>query len=325
MSEQFLTIPLQETINAQFREFAKQTKEYIDAIRKEYVIGDTPAMGELEFDIPIKSVEQAVNVLSTHCTKYQNDYIDRMITPLIVDEWQAVEEVRYVNLLRYQFTEFASDERKINVYALTLCHNLKKVVFDSLLSISLPEADLKFIASNIRLEEVSMPALTSISVRGNTQVLTELSALTSLSLPSLTSINNSSGGTTSSQILSGLSSLTSLSMPAITSINSSGIPNSSQILSGCANLQYIEIGYTSIDGGSITGNMRLNINPTNIYEDATKLAALNASIREHWFANLRDYTGGTAHTLTLMSAFVAHLEAETIQVATDKNWTIVTF
>ena len=302
MSKQVLTIPLQETINAQFREFALQTKEYIDAIRKDYSLGNTPAMGNLEFDIPIMNVEQAVNNLSTHCTKYQNDYIDRMITPLIVDEWQAVEEVRYVNLLRYQFTEFASDDRKNGIYAITLCHNLKKVAFDSLLSITLTDGTSQFIASNIRLQEVRLPAITSISSSGI-----------------------GSNGNNSSQILSGLSSLTSLSLPAITSISSSGSNNSSQILSNCANLEYIEIGHTSIEGGSITGNMRLNINPTNIYEDATKLAALNASIRDHWFANLRDYTGGTAHTLTLMSAFVAHLEPETIRVATDKNWTIVTF
>ena len=299
MSEQVLTIPLQETINAQFREFARQTKEYIDAIRHDYSLGNTPAMGNLKFDVPIMNVEQAVNNLSTHCTKYQNDYIDRMITPLIVDEWQAVEEVRYVNLLRYRFDEFATDERKNGIYAITLCHNLKKVVFDSLLSIVLTDGSSQLIVSNIRLQEVSMPAITSIS--------------------------SSSGNSNSSQILSGLSSLTSLSLPAITSISSSGNSNSSQILSGCKNLEYIEIGHTSIEGGSITGNMRLNTNPTAIYEDATKLAALNASIRDHWFANLRDYTGGTAHTLTLMSAFVAHLEPETIQVATDKNWTIVTF
>lgn len=261
-------------------------------------------LGELEFDRPIASAQEAANMLQDHCTKYVDDFTEIMDTPLIVDEWQAVEEVRYKKLLDYNFTQFSSDERKTGVYALTNCHNLKRLIFDSLRKITLTDGTSQFAYGNlIRLEEVIFPALASIG-------------------------SGNSNGVNSSKILSGLSSLTSLSLPALASISvisGSGGKNTSQILSGCINLEYIEIGHTSIDGGSITGNMRLNINPTNIYEDAEKLAALNASIRDHWFANLYDYTGGTTHTLTLMSAFVAHLEPETIQVATDKNWTIVTF
>ena len=59
-------------------------------------------------------------------------------------------------------------------------------------------------------------------------------------------------------------------------------------------------------------------------QDATKLAALNQSIRTKWFANLYDYSGGTVHTLTLNATFVSYLEQETINVVTAKGWTIQT-
>ena len=401
--------------------------ELANAIRALIIV----QLGELEYDIPIESAEEALNLASTHCTKFVDDYTVIMTTPLIVDEWQAVEEVRYKKLLDYNFTQFSSDERKSGVYALTMCHNLRKLMFDVLRTISLTDSSSQFVHGNaIRLEELNFPSLqsitlntgatacncqvfsglgslntiiaqslqsivvyatsdagsnvfsnltsletlnlpdiTSISVQfdgGFCNLFSNMSALTSISMPGLQSIvvktNNQNGYRSSNpnvftgmglletlslpsvktieltvvntasalgsrNLFTGLSSLKVLSLPAITAIRNNASSSGSQnLFTGAVNLIDIEIGHTDEFGvGSITENMRLNgINPTNVYSSIEDLATLNESIRTKWFANLYDYTGGTAHTLTLASQLVSHLEAETIQVATDKNWTIVT-
>lgn len=364
--------------------------ELADAIRALILV----QLGELEFDRPIASAQEAANMLQDHCTKYVDDFTEIMDTPLIVDEWQAAEEVRYKKLLDYNYTQFSSDERKSHVYALTNCHNLRKVQFDALRTIEfVDDTTSQLVNGAIRLEELNFPSLTlikgSVSAnninigvrvftnlssltalnmpllqiifmssrnRNDSFVLTGLSSLVELSLPSIEQIvvestnqnycevlsglssltmlympslreiySTAANYNNYTKILSGLSSLRRLSLPAIYKIITVGSPNNGVILGGLDNLEYIEIGHTSIEGGSITVNMRLNINPTNVYEDATKLAALNTSIREHWFANLRDYTGGTAHTISLPTAFVQHMEQATKDVAAAKNWTIVTF
>ena len=382
------TIPTQESVDAQFREFAKQTKEYIDALRSDYDLGDTPALGGMEFDIPIKNVAQAVAMLEEHCTKFVDDYTEILFEPLLVDEWKAVEEVVYNKLISYDFSRFTSEERKNNIYALTYCYALKRIVFQQLTKISLGNNYNYFCVGNINLKEfiapalttlsgsnssgytisiftglsslttLSLPALTTLSGSGsgsgnNISIFTGLSSLTTLSLPALTTLSGSSGsnGGNITSIFTGLSSLTTLSLPALTTLSGSGytisiftglsslttlsLPalttlsgsgNNISIFTGCVNLYNIELGFTHADGTpSLTSNLDIRgINPTNVLYDPEKLAILNLSFKTKVFQNLYDYTGGTAHTITMATELVNHLDADVLQVATDKNWTIVT-
>jgi len=72
----------------------------------------------------------------------------------------------------------------------------------------------------------------------------------------------------------------------------------------------------------ITNLKIIDWNPTNVIADATKLATLNANIRNHIAAKVSDRTGLSSLTFTVSTNLLNNLEQATIDAFTAKNWIV---
>lgn len=78
-----------------------------------------------------------------------------------------------------------------------------------------------------------------------------------------------------------------------------------------------------VEVGALETNFKFNAwNPTNVIADPTKLAQLNANIRDHIAAKVSDRTGQTALIFTISTNLYNNLEQATKDAFTAKNWEV---
>ena len=119
------------------------------------------------------------------------------------------------------------------------------------------------------------------------------------------------------------------------------VQGSSQFFRGCTALKTVKFNSTGITGYLQTPDAAHMLYLCTALEDVqvpsgwtTDLAICNDTMSRYFTTvlthdsmvalinNLYDYSGGTAHTLTLGSANLSRLSAAEIAVATNKNWTV---
>lgn len=316
---QTIQLATQESVDAQIREMARQIKDYVDNNRTEMAILYNKA--NISFaQIWGDATNQPVEVIDNDTVT-----LDKKVHLALLGQMNNVRVLR-MNQLRY----VENTETNTTVFSFgSASDSLKEAYFPRLETIKINTGGAQRVSPfglfchNRSLQLLYAPLLREITVQsGQFSICSENPLIEEIDLPSLNSIKAQNAS--SQSIFTGNTMLTRVNLPMMhSSLETQGY---ALIFTSCPNLIDIVLGHTDSDGGSIKDNLPIFFkkwSPASVLADSTKIATMNANIRNHIAANFYDYSsaGGT-HTVVFSAAVYAVMEAATLSAFTDKGWTV---
>lgn len=256
---------------------------------------------------------------------------------------QSLEKVTMDHIESFSVVAGSSNTMGAEMDAFSGCINLRQASFASLESIassssgSTSPSTVTFLYGCTALTSVNMPNLKSITITtgigsvspANNNFMAGCSLLQSVSLPMLTSVNTyRSGGSSALNVsmFNGCSSLESVSIATQAgNIDAQfGTGTVFTAFGSCPNLIDITFGQVADGVPTINADILLFIgwNPSNVLADQSKVATMNANIRNHIVSNLRDRSGIGTRTFYFNTNMQSYLEQATLDAFAAKGWTV---